>query len=87
MSGGLPSTILTVTDDIAADFVTRTFGPVASSVSGPLWIAVTLFVAVYGYMVMTGQIQHLYQSAFRNILIIGFLMVNFGRKSGTGEVD
>ena len=73
MSAGLPTTILMVTEDVAADFVTRVFGPVASVVSGPLWIAVGLFVAVYGYMVMTGQIQHLYQSAFRNMLVIGFV--------------
>jgi type IV secretion system protein VirB6 len=73
MSAGLPSTILIVTDDVVADFVSRVFGPVASAVSGPLWIAVTLFVAIYGYMVMTGQIQHLYQSAFRNILVVGFV--------------
>lgn len=73
MSAGLPSTILMVTDDVAGDFVSRVFGPIASTVSGPLWIAVTLFVAIYGYMVMTGQIQHLYQSAFKNILVIGFV--------------
>jgi type IV secretion system protein VirB6 len=70
---GLPSTILGVTDDVAADFVSRVFAPIASTVSAPLWIAVTLFVAVYGYMVMTGQVQHLYQSAFRNVLIVGFV--------------
>lgn len=70
---GLPSTVLTVTDDVTADFVVRVFGPIANVVSTPLWAAVTLFVAVYGYMVMTGQIQHLYQTAFRNILLIGFV--------------
>ena len=70
---GLPSTILTVTQDVSADFVSRVFGPVASAVSAPLWIGVTLFVAIYGYMVMTGQVQHLYQSAFRNVLIVGFV--------------
>jgi type IV secretion system protein VirB6 len=70
---GLPSTIIRVTDDVAADFVSRVFAPIANTVSGPLWIAVTLFVAVYGYMVMTGQVQHLYQSALRNVLIVGFV--------------
>jgi type IV secretion system protein VirB6 len=70
---GLPSTILSVTEDVAADFVNRVFGPIATTVSAPLWIAVTLFVVVYGYMVMTGQVQHLYQSALRNILIVGFV--------------
>lgn len=70
---GLPSTVLTVTDQVTADFVTRIFGPVANAVSTPLWAAVTLFVALYGYMVMTGQIQHLYQTAFRNILLVGFV--------------
>ena len=39
----------------------------------PLWAAVTLFVVVYGYMVMTGHIQHLYQTAFRTILLVGFV--------------
>jgi hypothetical protein len=61
---GLPTTVLTVTETVTADFVTRVFGPVANTVSAPLWAAVTLFVVVYGYMVMTGQIQHLYTSAF-----------------------
>ena len=70
---GLPSTILGVTQDVAADYVSRVFGPIASTVGTPLWIAVTLFVSIYGYMVMTGQVQHLYQSAFRNILIVGFV--------------
>ena len=70
---GLPTTVLTVTENVTADFVTRVFGPVANTVSAPLWAAVTLFVVVYGYMVMTGQIQHLYTSAFRNILLIGFV--------------
>ena len=70
---GLPTTVLNVTEDVTADFVTRVFGPVAHTVSAPLWAAVTLFVVVYGYMVMTGQIQHLYTSAFRNILLIGFV--------------
>lgn len=73
MSSGLPTTILGVTEDVTADFVSRVFGPLASAVSTPLWIAVTLFAVVYGYMVMTGQVQHLYQSAFRNILIVGFV--------------
>ena len=70
---GLPATVLTVTDQVTADFVSRVFGPVASAVSTPLWAAVTLFVALYGYLVMTGQIQHLYTSAFRNIFLIGFV--------------
>jgi type IV secretion system protein VirB6 len=70
---GLPATVLTVTDQVTADFVTRVFAPVANAVSTPLWLAVTLFVALYGYMVMTGQIQHLYQTAFRNILLVGFV--------------
>jgi type IV secretion system protein VirB6 len=70
---GLPSTVLTVTDSVTADFVSRVFGPIANAVSAPLWAAVTLFVVIYGYMVMTGQIQHLYTSAFRNILLIGFV--------------
>lgn len=70
---GLPATVLTVTDQVTADFVNRVFGPVASAVSTPLWAAVTLFVALYGYLVMTGQIQHLYTSAFRNIFLIGFV--------------
>jgi len=70
---GLPSTILGVSEDITADFVNRVFGPIASTVSGPLWIAVALFVTLYGYMVMTGQVQHLYQTAFRNVLIVGFV--------------
>src|SRR5438094_5987 len=73
MTVGLPTTVLNVTEDVTADFVTRVFGPVAHTVSAPLWAAVTLFVVVYGYMVMTGQIQHLYTSAFRNILLIGFV--------------
>lgn len=70
---GLPATVLSVTDQVTADFVSRVFAPVANAVSTPLWAAVTLFVALYGYMVMTGQIQHLYQTAFRNILLVGFV--------------
>ena len=70
---GLPSTILTVTEEVTADFVGKVFGPIANTVSAPLWAAVTLFVVVYGYMVMTGQIQHLYQTAFRTILLVGFV--------------
>ena len=70
---GLPATVLTVTDQVTVDFVSRVFGPVAGAVSTPLWAAVTLFVTLYGYMVMTGQIQHLYTTAFRNIFLIGFV--------------
>jgi type IV secretion system protein VirB6 len=70
---GLPSTILGVSEEVTADFVSRVFGPIASTVSGPLWIAVALFVTIYGYMVMTAQVQHLYQTAFRNMLIVGFV--------------
>lgn len=70
---GLPTTVLTVTDEVTADFVMRVFGPIANAVATPLWAGVTLFVALYGYMVMSGQIQHLYQTAFRNMLLIGFV--------------
>lgn len=70
---GLPATVLTVTDEVAADFVNRVFGPIASAVSTPLWAAVTLFVVLYGYLVMSGQIQQLYLTAFRNIFVIGFV--------------
>jgi len=62
-----------VTEDVAAGFVAQVFGPVASAVSTPLWAAVTLFVVVYGYMVMTGQVQHLYSTAIRTIFLIGFV--------------
>ena len=62
-----------VTEDVAASFVAQVFGPVASAVSTPLWAAVTLFVVVYGYMVMTGQVQHLYSTAIRTIFLIGFV--------------
>ena len=65
--------VLTVTEDTTADFVHTVFGPVANTVSAPLWAAVTLFVVVYGYLVMSGQIQHLYTTAFRNILLVGFV--------------
>lgn len=70
---GLPSTILSVTQNATADFVGKVFGPIAHAVSAPLWAAVTLFVAVYGYMVMTGHIQQLYKTALRNILLVGFV--------------
>ena len=70
---GLPSTVLTVTEDVTADFVHTVFGPVANTVSAPLWAAVTLFVVVYGYLVMSGQVQHLYTTAFRNVLLVGFV--------------
>ena len=70
---GLPSTVLMVTEDVAAGFVAQVFGPVAGAVSTPLWAAVTLFVVVYGYMVMTGQVQHLYSTAIRTIFLIGFV--------------
>jgi len=39
---GLPSTILTVTEEVTADFVGKVFGPIANTVSAPLWAAVTL---------------------------------------------
>jgi type IV secretion system protein VirB6 len=70
---GLPSTILSVTQNATADFVSNVFGPIANAVSAPLWAAVTLFVVVYGYMVMTGHIQQLYKTALRNILLVGFV--------------
>ena len=70
---GLPSTILSVTQNATADFVSGVFGPIANAVSAPLWAAVTLFVVVYGYMVMTGHIQQLYKTALRNILLVGFV--------------
>ncbi|MBF6570156.1 MAG: type IV secretion system protein [Candidatus Binataceae bacterium] len=73
MSVGLPSTILSVTQNTTADFVSGVFGPIANAVSAPLWAAVTLFVVVYGYMVMTGHIQQLYKTALRNILLVGFV--------------
>ncbi len=70
---GLPSTVLAVTEDVTAGFVTSVFGPMANAVSTPLWAAVTLFVVVYGYMVTTGQVQHLYTTAFRTIFLVGFV--------------
>ena len=70
---GLPSTVLMVTEDVASGFVAQVFGPIASAVSTPLWAAVMLFVVVYGYMVMTGQVQHLYSTAMRTIFLIGFV--------------
>ena len=70
---GLPSTVLAVTEDVAAGFVAQVFAPVASAVSTPLWAAVTLFVVVYGYLVMTGQIQHLFTTAVRTIFLVGFV--------------
>ncbi len=70
---GLPTTVLTVTEDVAAGFVGQVFGPVANAVSTPLWAAVTLFVVLYGYLVMTGQVQHLYTTAIRTIFLIGFV--------------
>ena len=73
---GLPSTILTVTEEVTDDFVGKVFGPIANTVSTPLWAAVTLFVVVYGYMVMTGHIQHLYQTAFRTILLVGIATIS-----------
>lgn len=70
---GLPSTVLGVTEEVAAGFVAQVFAPVASAVSAPLWAAVTLFVVVYGYLVMTGQIQHLFTTAIRTIFLVGFV--------------
>ena len=70
---GLPTTILDVTEEVTAGFVSTVFGPIGTAVSTPLWAAVTLFVVVYGYMVMTGQVQHLYTTAFRTILLVGFV--------------
>ena len=70
---GLPSTVLTVTQDVTAGFVSQVFGPVGNAVSTPLWAAVTLFVVLYGYLVMTGQVQHLYTTAFRTIFLVGFV--------------
>ena len=70
---GLPSTVLAVTEDVTAGFVTSVFGPMANAVSTPLWAAVTLFVVLYGYMVTTGQVQHLYTTAFRTIFLVGFV--------------
>ena len=70
---GLPSTVLAVTEEVTAGFVTSVFGPMANAVSTPVWAAVTLFVVVYGYMVTTGQVQHLYTTAFRTIFLVGFV--------------
>src|SRR3954470_17416457 len=70
---GLPSTVLVVTEDVAAGFVAQVFAPVANAVSTPLWAAVTLFVVLYGYLVMTGQIQHLFTTAIRTIFLVGFV--------------
>ena len=70
---GLPTTILQVTEEVTAGFASTVFGPVANAVSTPLWAAVTLFVVVYGYMVTTGQVQHLFTTAFRTILLVGFV--------------
>ena len=70
---GLPTTILDVTEEVTAGYVSTVFGPVGGAVSTPLWAAVTLFIVVYGYMVMTGQVQHLYTTAFRTILLVGFV--------------
>jgi len=70
---GLPSTVLMVTEDVTGDFVAQIFGPVANAVSTPLWAAVALFVVLYGYLVMTGQIQHLYTTAIRTIFLVGFV--------------
>ena len=70
---GLPTTILDVTEEVAAGFVAQVFAPVANAVSTPLWAAVTLFVVLYGYLVMTGQIQHLFTTAIRTIFLVGFV--------------
>ena len=70
---GLPSTVLGVTEEVTAGFVAQVFGPVANAVSTPLWAAVTLFVVLYGYLVMTGQVQHLYTTAIRTIFLVGFV--------------
>lgn len=70
---GLPSTVLGVTEEVAAGFVAQVFGPMANAVSTPLWAAVTLFVVLYGYLVMTGQVQHLYTTAIRTVFLIGFV--------------
>ena len=70
---GLPSTVLMVTEDVTGDFVAQVFGPVANAVSTPLWAAVSLFVVLYGYLVMTGQVQHLYTTAIRTIFLVGFV--------------
>ena len=70
---GLPSTVLMVTEDVTGDFVAQVFGPVANAVSAPLWAAVALFVVLYGYLVMTGQVQHLYTTAIRTIFLVGFV--------------
>lgn len=70
---GLPTTILDVTEEVAAGFVAQVFTPVANAVSTPLWAAVTLFVVLYGYLVMTGQIQHLFTTAIRTIFLVGFV--------------
>src|SRR5207302_6394498 len=70
---GLPSTVLKVTEDVTGDFVAQVFGPVANAVSTPLWAAVALFVVLYGYLVMTGQVQHLYTTAIRTIFLVGFV--------------
>ena len=70
---GLPSTVLMVTEDVTGDFVAQVFGPVANAVSAPLWAAVALFVVLYGYLVMTGQVQHLYTTAIRTIFLVEFV--------------
>ena len=70
---GLPSTVLGVTEEVAAGFVSQVFGPVANAVSTPLWAAVTLFAVLYGYLVMTGHVQHLYSTALRTVFLIGFV--------------
>jgi type IV secretion system protein VirB6 len=70
---GLPSTVLMVTEDVTGGFVAQVFGPVANAVSTPLWAAVALFVVLYGYLVMTGQVQHLYTTAIRTIFLVGFV--------------
>jgi len=70
---GLPSTVLMVTEDVTGGFVAQVFGPVANAVSTPLWAAVALFVVLYGYLVMTGHVQHLYTTAIRTIFLVGFV--------------
>ena len=69
----LPTAVLSLVDNVAGNYVTTVFAPIAAKVSTPLWTAVTLYVAIYGYMVMVGHIQQLYKTAFRNIFVIGFV--------------
>lgn len=71
----LPADIITTVDSVLGGFVASAYGAIAGKVSGPLYVAVTLVIALYGWAVMTDKMQHPLSAMIKNVFAIGLVLM------------